>query len=78
MKSCNHCEKIRRDQQALIDAHPSDRYPGMYAAKREDAMTRALMDARWTGGTDGEMAECPCDCHTPARIAGRLPKLSAA
>ncbi len=75
--SCKHCETVRRQQQELIDAHPGGKYPGMYATHFNDDMTSAVNAARWDPGPESGMRDCRCDCHMPARIGGRLPRLAS-
>ena len=81
--NCKHCEEIRRDQQAVVDEFGDDEYLGLYVTKAKVQTPMSIEVGKRTNGwfshsTAKDVAECACDCHTPARIVGKLPPLAAA
>lgn len=74
MIGCEHCTAMRAEQSAYLAtagcatwiewaARPVEVFPSL---------------PTWVYRDDATIAACPCDCHSWARIVGRLPRLDRA
>lgn len=77
--ACDHCEHIRGTQQAILNEHGNAQHHGLYigSLRNPDPMTVAIDEADYSYGPalQATLANCECDCHVPARIVGKLPRL---
>lgn len=70
--NCTHCETGRRELREIAERHDVDVLPGW--GQRPDV--DADLAKRPFATVDQSALHCDCECHVPARIVGKLPRLS--
>jgi hypothetical protein len=76
MTTCSHCQQLRAKLEEIRDRHGLDAIPrwGENVAVDVDLTNELHPMIHSTAGAK----RCACECHAPARIAGKLPRLERA
>lgn len=67
--NCEHCNDMRTKLREIAARHQVE-YLSAF-----DEIARDLREVQ--APPAAAVGACPCECHTPARIAGTLPRLEA-